>query len=597
MEETKKYDKQSIHESRKRDYTMRLSKMHLKTLREVPNEAELASHILLLRGGMIRKLASGIYGYMPLGWRSIRKIENIIREEMDKSGSQEVLMSAIQPAELWQESKRWFVYGPEMWRVKDRHEREFCLGPTHEEIFTDIVRNEISSHRQLPVNLYQIQTKYRDEARPRFGLMRSREFIMKDAYSFDKDEEGLDESYKKMYETYERIFTRCGLTFRAVEADTGAIGGSNSHEFTAISEVGESEITYCNACKMAATTEKAEVADECSEEDVKEIPLEKIYTPNTKTIAEVAQYLDIDEKKTIKALLFVTHNDQGEKSGYAIAFIRGDRELNEVKLINALGIHEHQIEFADEAEIADATGAVGGFTGPIGLVNCTVVIDSELTKLKNLCAGANEKNYHIKNVNYGRDYKGDIIADIKTLKANDPCPKCGAPVKHARGIEVGQVFKLGTKYSDSMGAVYKDENQKDKPIVMGSYGIGVSRTLAAIIEQNHDENGIIWPMPVAPYEVMITVVKVKDDVQMELAEKMYDELVEAGIEVLLDDRDERVGVKFKDADLLGVPIRITVGKGATNKLVEYKLRRDVEKVELHMEEAIEKAKKTVLKER
>lgn len=593
----KKYDKQSIHESRKRDYTMRLSKMHLKTLREVPNEAELASHILLLRGGMIRKLASGIYGYMPLGWRSIRKIENIIREEMDKSGSQEVLMSAIQPAELWQESKRWFAYGPEMWRVKDRHEREFCLGPTHEEIFTDIVRNEISSHRQLPVNLYQIQTKYRDEARPRFGLMRSREFIMKDAYSFDKDEEGLDESYKEMYETYERIFTRCGLTFRAVEADTGAIGGSNSHEFTAISEVGESEITYCNACKMAATTEKAEVADECSEEDVKEIPLEKIYTPNTKTIAEVAQYLDIDEKKTIKALLFVTHDDQGEKSGYAIAFIRGDRELNEVKLINALGIHEHQIEFADEAEISDATGAVGGFTGPIGLVNCTVVIDSELTKLKNLCAGANEKNYHIKNVNYGRDYKGDIIADIKTLKANDPCPKCGAPVKHARGIEVGQVFKLGTKYSDSMGAVYKDENQKDKPIVMGSYGIGVSRTLAAIIEQNHDENGIIWPMPVAPYEVMITVVKVKDDVQMELAEKMYDELVEAGIEVLLDDRDERVGVKFKDADLLGVPIRITVGKGATNKLVEYKLRRDVEKVELHMEEAIEKAKKTVLKER
>lgn len=593
----KKYNKQSIHESRKRDYTMRLSKMHLKTLREVPNEAELASHILLLRGGMIRKLASGIYGYMPLGWRSIRKIENIIREEMDKSGSQEVLMSAIQPAELWQESKRWFAYGPEMWRVKDRHEREFCLGPTHEEVFTDIVRNEISSHRQLPVNLYQIQTKYRDEARPRFGLMRSREFIMKDAYSFDKDEEGLDESYKEMYETYERIFTRCGLTFRAVEADTGAIGGSNSHEFTAISEVGESEITYCNACKMAATTEKAEVADECSEEDVKEIPLEKIYTPNTKTITEVAQYLDIDEKKTIKALLFVTHDDQGEKSGYAIAFIRGDRELNEVKLINALGIHEHQIEFADEAEIANATGAVGGFTGPIGLVNCTVVIDSELTKLKNLCAGANEKNYHIKNVNYGRDYKGDIIADIKTLKANDPCPKCGAPVKHARGIEVGQVFKLGTKYSDSMGAVYKDENQKDKPIVMGSYGIGVSRTLAAIIEQNHDENGIIWPMPVAPYEVMITVVKVKDDVQMELAEKMYDELVEAGIEVLLDDRDERVGVKFKDADLLGVPIRITVGKGATNKLVEYKLRRDVEKVELHMEEAIEKAKKTVLKER
>ena len=363
---------------------MKLSKMHLKTLREVPSEAELPSHVLLLRTGMIRKLVSGVYGFMPLGWRTLKKIEDIVRDEMDKTGAQEILMSAIQPSELWQESGRWFAYGPELWRLKDRHGREFCLGPTHEEIFTDIIRNDVSSYRQLPLNLYQIQTKYRDEARPRFGLMRSREFIMKDAYSFDRDQEGLDKSYQEMYEAYEKIFTRCGLTFRPVEADTGAIGGSNSHEFTAISEVGESEIAYCEHCHMAATTERAEVTDAAPQDDIEMLPLEKKLTPGTKTIEDVANFLELDKKQTIKALLFVKYDDEGNKDGYVAAFVRGDRELNEIKLVNALGIPEHAIEFADESEMSQATGCVGGFTGPMGLHDCTIVVDSELPGLKKI---------------------------------------------------------------------------------------------------------------------------------------------------------------------------------------------------------------------
>ena len=576
---------------------MRLSKMHLKTLREVPNEAELPSHVLLLRTGMIRKLVSGVYGYMPLGWRSLRKIENIVREEMDKAGGQEILMSAIQPSELWEESGRWFAYGPELWRLKDRHGREFCLGPTHEEIFTDIVRNDVTSYRQLPMNLYQIQTKYRDEARPRFGLMRSREFIMKDAYSFDKDQAGLDKSYKDMYDAYEKIFTRCGLTFRPVEADTGAIGGSNSHEFTAISEFGESEIAYCESCDMAATTERAEVKDAKAQDDIEMLPLEKKLTPGTKTIEDVANFLELDKTQTIKALLFVTYDDFGKENGYVAAFVRGDRELNEIKLVNALGIPEHAIEFADEAKMSEVTGCVGGFTGPIGLHDCTIVVDSELPGLKNLCAGANEEDHHYINVNYGRDYKGDIVTDIKTLLEGDPCPVCGAPVKHAKGIEVGQVFKLGTKYSEAMGAYYKDENQKDQPIVMGCYGIGVSRTLAAIVEQHYDENGIIWPMSVAPYHVIISLVKPDDEEQAAVAEKIYNELLDAGVEVMLDDRKERPGVKFKDADLLGIPVRITVGKGAKDGIVEYKLRRDAEKTVLTVDEAIKNAIEIVNKEK
>lgn len=569
---------------------MRLSKMYVRTLRELPAEAEIPSHILLLRTGMIRKLASGIYGFMPLGWRTLHKIENIIREEMDKSGAQEILMSAIQPAELWEESGRWSAYGPELWRIKDRNGRDFCLGPTHEEIFTDIVRDGVSSYRQLPLNLYQIQHKYRDEARPRFGLMRSREFIMKDAYSFDKDQEGLDKSYDDMYDTYTRIFTRCGLTFRPVEADSGAIGGNASHEFTALSEVGESDIAYCESCSMAANVEKAVCRDaEPSPESEAMLELQEVHTPGTKTIEELASFLNIDKKKTIKALLFEKYDEDGKADGYVAAFVRGDRDLNMIKLVNALKIPEHAIAFADESKLEAAIGAVGGFTGPIGLHDCMIVVDSELVGLKNLCAGACKPDHHILNVNYGRDYEGDIVTDLKVLKEGDPCPVCGAPIKHTRGIEVGQVFKLGTKYSEAMNAIYKDENQQDHPLVMGCYGIGVSRTLAAVIEQHHDEDGIIWPVSVAPYHAIVTLVKPKDETQSKLAEDIYQRLLTAGVEVVIDDRDERPGVKFKDADLLGFPIRITVGKRAGEGIVEYKLRRDSEKTEISVEEAIENA--------
>lgn len=577
---------------------MRLSKMYVRTLRELPAEAEIPSHILLLRTGMIRKLASGIYGFMPLGWKSLHKIENIIREEMDKSGAQEILMSAIQPAELWEESGRWSAYGPELWRIKDRNGRDFCLGPTHEEIFTDIVRDGVSSYRQLPLNLYQIQHKYRDEARPRFGLMRSREFIMKDAYSFDKDQEGLNKSYNDMYDAYTRIFTRCGLTFRPVEADSGAIGGNASHEFTALSEVGESDIAYCESCSMAANVEKAACKDaEPSPESEAILELQEVHTPGTKTIEEVAGFLNIDKTKTIKALLFEKYDEDGKADGYVAAFVRGDRDLNMIKLVNALNIPEHAIAFADESKLEAAIGAVGGFTGPIGLHDCIVVVDSELVGLKNLCAGACKLDYHILNVNYGRDYKGDIVTDLKVLKEGDPCPVCGTPIKHTRGIEVGQVFKLGTKYSKAMNAIYKDENQQDHPLVMGCYGIGVSRTLAAIIEQHHDEDGIVWPVSVAPYHAIVTLVKTKDEEQAKVAEEIYKSLLTAGVEAVIDDRDERPGVKFKDADLLGFPIRITVGKRAGEGIVEYKLRRDSEKSELSVAEAIENAIKLVNEEK
>lgn len=577
---------------------MRLSKMYVRTLRELPAEAEIPSHILLLRTGMIRKLASGIYGFMPLGWRSLHKIENIIREEMDKSGAQEILMSAIQPAELWEESGRWSAYGPELWRIKDRNGRDFCLGPTHEEIFTDIVRDGVSSYRQLPLNLYQIQHKYRDEARPRFGLMRSREFIMKDAYSFDKDQEGLDKSYDDMYDAYTRIFTRCGLTFRPVEADSGAIGGNASHEFTALSEVGESDIAYCESCSMAANVEKAACRDaEPSAESEAMLELQEVHTPGTKTIEEVAGFLNIDKTKTIKALLFEKYDEDGKADGYVAAFVRGDRDLNMIKLVNALNIPEHAIAFADESKLEATIGAVGGFTGPIGLHDCTVVVDSELVGLKNLCAGACKLDHHILNVNYGRDYEGDIVTDLKVLKEGDPCPVCGAPIKHTRGIEVGQVFKLGTKYSKAMNATYKDENQQDHPLVMGCYGIGVSRTLAAVIEQHHDEDGIIWPVSVAPYHAIVTLVKPKDEEQAKVAEEIYQSLLTAGVEAVIDDRDERPGVKFKDADLLGFPIRITVGKRAGEGIVEYKLRRDSEKIEISVAEAIENAIKLVNEEK
>ncbi|MDR0817210.1 MAG: proline--tRNA ligase [Clostridiales Family XIII bacterium] len=594
---------------------MRLSKSHVNTLREVPGEAEIPSHIWLLRAGMIRKMVSGVYGFMTMGWRTVRKIEQIVREEMDASDAQEIIMSPLQSAELWRESGRWSVYGPEMWRVKDRHNREFCLGPTAEEVFTDIVRSEITSHKQLPVNLYQIQTKYRDEARPRYGLMRSREFIMKDAYSFDRDQAGLDESYSIMFDAYSRIFTRCGLDFRPVFADNGAIGGSESQEFTALCDFGESDIVYCSSCDFAATAEQAEGTDSLNVSGEAELPLTEVHTPGTKTIEAVADYLGIPQEKTIKALLFVVYenseqlgrdaeDEDGDQSGsdvkvkeYVAAFIRGDRALNMTKLMNALGIAEHMIEFADEAAMGPVTGSVAGFTGPVGLHDCRIVADSELTVLKNLCAGALKQDYHIKNVNYGRDYTADIVADLKLVSGGDPCPVCGSPLHQARGIEVGQVFKLGTKYSESMGATYKDENMEDQLIVMGCYGIGVTRTMAAVVEQHHDDKGIIWPMSVAPFHVIVSIVKADDPAAVAAAEKIYSSLTALGVETVMDDRDERAGVKFNDADIFGIPIRITVGKKASGGIVEYKLRREKDSVDLSIEEAIEKAAELVAAER
>jgi prolyl-tRNA synthetase len=589
---------------------MRLSKAHINTLRETPGEAEIPSHIWLLRSGMIRKMVSGVYGYMNFGWRTVRKIEQIIREEMDAAGAQEILMSPLQSAELWRESGRWSVYGPEMWRVRDRHGREFCLGPTAEEVFTDIVRSEITSHKQLPVNLYQIQTKYRDEARPRYGLMRSREFIMKDAYSFDRDRAGLDESYRAMFDAYTRIFTRCGLDFRPVFADSGAIGGNESQEFTALCAFGESDIVYCGACDFAATADQAAGVDAAPSDEIPRA-MEEVHTPGTKTIEAVADLLGLPQDRTIKALLFEVYEDDETlgratddadeeapagpcKVGeYVAAFVRGDRALNMTKLMNALGVAEHRIAFADEAAMGEATGCVGGFTGPTGLHDCRIVVDSELVDLKNLCAGACKPDYHLKNVNYGRDYEGDIVTDIKLVRADDPCPVCGAPLSAARGIEVGQVFKLGTKYSEAMGATYRDENMEAQLIVMGCYGIGVTRTMAAVVEQYRDEKGILWPMSVAPYHVIVTLAKPDDAAALKMAEDIYEALLAEGVEAILDDRDERAGVKFNDADIFGIPIRVTVGRKYADGIVEYKLRRERAAAETTPAEAVERAAKTV----
>ncbi len=567
---------------------MRASEMYLYTLREIPAEAEIASHVLLLRAGYIRKLVSGVYGFMTLGTRTLHKIERIVREEMDATGAQEIYMSALQPAELWEESGRWSAYGPEMWRLKDRSGRDFCLGPTHEEVFTDIVRRDVSSYRQLPFNLYQIQTKYRDEARPRFGLIRSREFIMKDDYSFDRDEEGLEISYRAMYDAYSRIFDRCGLRYKIVDADSGAIGGSGSQEFCALCDVGEGEILYCDNCGMAATAEKAGFRDvEAPAED--ELHLEKKRTPGTKSIEDVCNFLGIDQSKSIKALLFAVQPDAKQPASCVAAFIRGDRQLNKTKLVNALDVPEYAIDFADEDAMHETCGSVGGFTGPMGLKNCRIVVDSELVGAKNMCSGACEVDHHYINVNYGRDYKADIICDLKLLEEGNPCPVCGSPVKGARGIEVGQIFKLYTKYSEAMGLYFTDEDGQERPVMMGCYGIGVTRTMAAIVEQNHDEDGIIWPVSVAPYHAVIDLLNPEDEIQRSLAEDIYGRLTRAGVETILDDRNERPGVKFKDADLIGIPIRIVVGRKAKDALVEYKLRRSSEVLELGADEAVARA--------
>ncbi len=548
---------------------MRASNLYAPTLRNTPAEAEIVSHQLMYRAGMIRKVAGGMYTFLPLGWRVIRKIEQIIREEMDAAGGQEIMMPILQPGELWQESGRWSAYGAEMMRMKDRHGRDFCLGPTHEEMITDLVRDELHSYKQLPVMLYQIQDKFRDERRPRFGLMRSREFIMKDLYSFDKDPEGMMVSYQKMYDAYSKIYTRMGLEYRPVEADSGAIGGGHSHEFTVLADAGESNIAYCSQCDYAASDEKAELKPETMPAE-EALPLEKVSTPGTNTIESLCDFLKIPAGKTIKAVAYQTDTDE-----LVLVFIRGDHDVNEVKVLN-------QIEGALELRMADedviqAAGGCPGFMGPIGIKKGThVFVDASVMNVQNGVTGANEKDVHYKNVNPQRDFDKDaiVISDFRMVKEGDPCPHCGAPMKMTRGIEAGQVFALGTKYSAAMGATFLDEQGKEQPLYMGCYGIGVGRTMAAAIEQNNDKDGIVWPRAIAPFEVVVAVVNAKKDDQLAYGEEIYKECQAAGIDTLLDDRKERAGVKFKDCDLIGYPLRVTIGpKAVEGDTIEIKVRK------------------------
>ena len=550
---------------------MLVSKLYAPTLREVPAEAEIPSHKLMLRAGYMRKSATGMYTFLPLAQRVLKKIEAIIREEMEAAGAQEILMPVLQPSELWKQSGRWDAYGGEMWRIKDRHGHDYCLGPTHEEMITFLAQMDVNSYRQLPLNLYQIQDKFRDERRPRFGLMRSREFIMKDGYSFDVDEAGLDKAYEKMYQAYTNIFQRCGLVFRPVEADSGAIGGNGSHEFRVLADSGEAEICYCTQCNYAADTEKAELHPlESAPEELKE--KEKVATPDCKTIQAVCDYLKAPVEKSVKAVAYTS------AKGLILCFVRGDHEVNETKVVNTVGVPE--IEMAPAEELA-AAGTHGGYMGPCGLDPKKVIIvcDATVMNMHNFCCGANEEGYHWINVNPGRDFTPTYVADIRLMQEGDPCPHCGGTIAKARGIEVGQIFKLRDKYSASMGATILDETGKSIPMQMGCYGIGVGRTMAAAGGQNNDKDGIIWPAQIAPYHVLIVPVNIKDDAIREKAFSVYEELTKAGLEVLLDDRDERPGVKFKDADLYGFPLRITIGKKTLDKgQIEVRTRKTGETV-------------------
>ena len=557
---------------------MRMSNLLVPTLREVPSDAEIASHQLMMRAGYIRKLAAGIYSYLPLGLRCEKKVEAIIREEMDKAGALELLMPALLPGEAYQASGRWEVFGPSMFKLKDRYDRDFCLGPTHEELFTQTVINEVRSYKEYPKTLYQIQTKYRDEARPRFGVMRSREFVMKDAYSFDMTEEGLDISYKKMYDAYCRIFTRLGLDFTIVDADSGAMGGSGSQEFMVKSPVGEDGIAYCDTCGYAANYEKAQCVVEEKEFTNGDLPLEKVETPNVHTIEELVGFFGTEPYVFAKTIIYKADDK------YIAAMVRGDREINEVKLKNLVGCVD-DLELAPPHIVRELTNAEVGFAGPIGL-EIEVIADLEVAQMKNFIIGANDTGYHYKNANINRDFTPSKIADIRVITTGDKCPVCGKPIKTAQGIEVGHIFKLGTKYSKALGLNYTDESGEPKTVIMGCYGIGVTRCVAAAIEQGHDENGIILPVAIAPYQVIVVPVNNKDEAQMKLAEEIYEDLKAAGIEALLDDRAERAGVKFKDADLIGIPLRIVVGKKCAENIVEYKLRTD----ESAQEKTVEAAK-------
>ena len=566
---------------------MRYSHMLMPTLREDPSEAEVLSHRLMLRAGMIRKLAAGIYSYLPLAQRVLRKTEQIIREEMDRAGALQVTLPFVQPAELWQKSGRWDIYGKEMLRLKDRHNREFCLGPTHEEVITELVKNEVTSYRQLPINLYQIHLKFRDEIRPRFGVMRAREFVMKDAYSFDSDEEGAEKSYQKMYQAYCAIFERCKRTFRAVEADTGPIGGSFSHEFMVLAETGEDSIFSCTACGYAANKEKAEIGT-VPEKPSSPLPqgeLMRAETPKQRTVEEVTRFLKNKPEQLIKTMIF----QEGDRT--IAALVRGDHEINEIKLQNHL--KAEALSLADDDVIEKVTKAPKGFAGPVGL-QIRVIADNALKGGSNFVTGGNEKDIHLMNVNFDRDFHVNSFEDLRFAEEGDPCPRCAdGQLVMSRGIEVGHIFKLGTKYSKSLDATFLDAQGKAQHMVMGCYGIGVGRTVAAAIEQNHDENGIIFPLSIAPFQVILTSVKPKDPEIKEASERVYTDLLNAGIDVTFDDRDERPGIKFKDADLIGIPVRVTVGTKIKDGLLDIKLRKSQESIVVTEAEAVSKIKELI----
>lgn len=576
---------------------MKMSKLFVQTLREFPSDAEVVSHKMLARAGYIRKLSSGVYNYLPLMWRVLRKVENIVREEMDAAGAQELLMPFVQPKELWEESGRWEHYGRELMRLKDRHDRDMCLGPTHEEIITAIARDGIKSYKQMPVNLYQIQSKFRDEIRPRFGLLRGREFIMKDAYSFDVDEAGLEKEYENMAKAYKKIFQRCGLETKMVQSDTGAIGGSMSHEFMVITttDAGENDVFYCEKCDYAANSDHAFSNLPEVETDGKFSETKVIDTPNTKTIEDLVNFLKVPSTVILKTLVYIADKEP------VLVLIRADKTAEETKLKNALKADEIRIATAGEIiELMQEKGfnAEPGFIGPIGIKGVRIIADNSIKDLKNFVVGCNQTDKHLVGASFEENSESGIpeikeFHDFRLVEAGDFCPNCGEPLKVTRGIEVGNIFKLGTKYSKPMRAVFLDKNGKEQPYIMGCYGIGISRTAAAAIERYHDDNGIIWPIAIAPYHVIIVPVSTKDETQMKVATEMYENLLAQGIEAVIDDRDERPGVKFKDADLIGFPFRITVGKTIQDGLVEFKTRKNGELVQIKPEDAVAKVLKEI----
>jgi len=567
---------------------MRWSKFYLFTTREVPNDAEVVSHQLMVRAGMIRKAAAGIYTYLPLGWRSIRKMMDIVRREMDAAGAVELMMPAVHPAELWKETERWGVFGDLLLKMKDRNQRDFCLGPTHEEVVTDAVRHDVKSYRQLPFNLYQIQDKFRDEIRPRFGLMRAREFFMKDAYSFHAGADSLDETYEAMREAYCKVFEDCKLEYSMVEAQSGAIGGSASHEFMVLADTGEDAVVSCASCGYAANVEKAEarpLTSDSSGGDPEE--LLEVSTPAATTIADVTELLDVGAEQLVKTLVYET------EEGSVLALVRGDRDLNEAKLASFLGAQH--LKMAGDELVERVTGAPVGFAGPVGLPQAVrIVADESIRESTNFVVGANKADAHFTGVNWGRDVDLSEWTDLLLVTGGDGCPRCDGTLELHRGIEVGHIFKLGTKYSEAMHCTYLDDQGASHPMTMGCYGLGIGRTVAAAIEQNHDENGIIWPLPLAPFEVLVMGLSSRDEQVVEAADRLYGQLNEQGIEVLYDDRDERPGVKFKDADLIGIPVRLVVGaKSLAEGRVELSRRRDGEKILVPVENAIEKIKELV----